>query len=106
MTAKEYNFCIAKAKEDINKRLDERKEFFERALKKVDTLNVGDIVYYKTHHQSDKFAHCAKQLAPLYEGSMVVVKCGGVGEKNCSYTLQHQETGDVVKQHINNLKYK
>ena len=101
ITHEEFQEILLKVEKRVAAKLKQRSAYFDRKHPRKIRLQVGEIVYIKTHRQSKKLDNFAQKLSKKFKGPCVIIKING---KN-SYRVQDLSNNICEDHHINNLKF-
>ena len=100
ITESEFQDILKKVEKQTAVKLKQRKTHFHKRHSRLTHLQLGEIVYIKTHRQSKKIDNFAQKLSKKFKGPCVVIKLNG---KNC-YRVQDLSTNICEDHHVNNLR--
>jgi len=101
ISEEEFQIALNKVKKQTEIKLKQRHNYFRKHHSKTVALQLGEIVYIKTHPQSKKIDNFSQKLSKKFKGPCVVIKING---KN-AYRVQDLQTNHCEDHHINNLKF-
>ena len=97
----EFQELLAKVEKQTAIKLKQRQAHFHKKHSRTTKLQLGEIVYIKTHRQSKKEDNFAQKLSKKFKGPCVIIKING---KN-AYRVQNLDNNVCEDHHINNLKF-
>ena len=89
------------ARNNTIRKLRQREQQFSKKHNELKELQLGEIVYVRTHNLSSKEKHFSKKLGKVFKGPYIVIENRG---RNC-YRIQDPRNRAAEDHHINNLKF-